>query len=85
MATSTTRRVVSTLPNTILVWLRARPGWHTLHEIRREQGLTNDGSVSKLYPSGMPSLRGVVGELASRGEVETQGGWDKTFEVRAVE
>lgn len=74
------------LINRVRLWLVERPGWHTLHEIRKGADLWGDYHQrfegTHKY---VPPLRRIVADLAKAGAVETRGGWDRTFEVRAKE
>lgn len=73
------------LANRVFIWLAARPGWHTLGAVRKGAELGTDDKYFARHGFYMPSLRGIVRDLVKAGKVETRGGWDRTFEVRAKE
>lgn len=70
----------------VLRWLSDNPGWRSLHELRSGAGLWGDYQPVKEWGNKYaPPLRRVVAHLEAAGAVETRGGWDRTFEVRAKE
>lgn len=72
---------MTTQQQQVLDWLRARPGWHSLHDVRKGPWV-GEKDTGK---SGEPTLIQTVRVLVEAKHVTERGGYKGQYQVSATE